>query len=532
MFSVACAQVNSRVGDFSGNRRRIVLQARRALHMGADCVVTPQGALTGYPSLDLFKRRDVAERAWEELKVLAQELYAEGLPPTFVGTMLFDEGRCLNAMCLLRDGAVELAATKQHTTRSGFFDESRVVSSQRYHPVVEIGRRKVMCVIGQDAMALSAQDVEQAEMVLVTEAQPYWEGMPERREAQYGAIAKRIGKPLAFVNAVGGNDAVVFDGSSCGYDAQGQTLMRAPSFEETTMLFEPEGQRALGARETDAMRELYSALVVATRDYVIKNGFKSVMLGLSGGVDSALVATIARDAIGAENVHCIMMPTRFTADESLNDAKELVERQGLHYRIKPIEGMFRGFLGELSADFEGCDWDITEENLQARIRGVLLMAFSNKFGHLVLTTGNKSEAAVGYSTLYGDSVGAYAPICDVLKTKVWELCRWRNRQAEGVLIPENIIDRAPSAELRENQTDQQSLPDYALLDEIIHRYVHLGQGAEQMIGAGLDATTVRRVLGLIHRSEYKRRQCPTGPKVTPVSFGVDWKYPMTACYSV
>lgn len=531
-FALACAQINSKVGDFDGNRRLILKAARRAMESGASCMVTPQCALTGYPTLDLFKRDGFGERAMGELKALAMQLQNEALLPVLVGTILSDEGRCVNALCLIHDGQISVAATKNHLTRSSFFDETRVMLPRALSPIVQIGPYRVLCVIGQDAMTVSTELAGSADVIVVSDAQPYWEGMPFGRETQYAALGKRLGKPILLVNAVGGNDAVLFDGSSCGFNADGETILRLSSFKEEVELFVPGEQKALGPRTNDPTGELYAALTMATRDYVVKNGFTSVLLGLSGGVDSALVATIARDAIGAENVYCLMMPTRFTADDSLVDAKALVERQGLHYTVKPIEGIFQNLMSELRSDFADRPWDATEENLQARIRGLLLMAHSNKFGHLVLTTGNKSEAAVGYSTLYGDSVGAYAPICDVLKTKVWQLCRWRNAR-EGVdMIPRHIIDRAPSAELRENQTDQQSLPDYAVLDDIVARYVHQGQSEEKMIADGLDPIIVRRIVSLIHRNEYKRRQSPLGPKVTPVAFCVDWRHPMTACYSL
>lgn len=532
IFALACAQINSKVGDFAGNRRLIVNAARHAKELGASCMVTPQCVLTGYPTLDLFKRDGVGEKALQELKALAAELQAQDLPPVLVGTILSDEGRCVNALCLVRDGKITVASTKRHLTRAGFFDETRVITPQGLAPIVQLGERRALCLIGQDAMSVTRQQAQNVDVVIISDAHPYWEGMPTRREVQYAAMAKRLGKPLLFVNAVGGNDAVLFDGSSCGFNAEGETVTRLPSFQEQVALFMPETQGALTPKATDATGELYAALTMATHDYVVKNGFSSVLLGLSGGVDSALVATIARDAIGARNVHCLMMPTRFTADESLTDAKALAERQQLHYAVKPIEGIFKTLMSELEDDFNGRPWDATEENLQARIRGMLLMAHSNKFGHLVLTTGNKSEAAVGYSTLYGDSVGAYAPICDVLKTKVWELCRWRNAQEDGDVIPTNIIERAPSAELREGQTDQQSLPDYAILDDIVHRYVHQGQSVETLTAESTDPAVVRRIVTLIHRNEYKRRQSPLGPKVTPVSFCVDWKNPMTAGYSL
>ena len=335
--------------------------------------------------------------------------------------------------------------------------------------------------------------------------------------------------PILYLNCVGAQDELVFDGNSFAMDMDRNVFLRLAGFREDFAVFkacEFFEHHAQEKEDDDIVSELYRALVLAVRDYVGKSGFKDVTLGLSGGVDSALVAAIAVDALGPEHVFAVGMPTRFTSQESIVEAKKLAQNLKIQFDIREIDNLFASFMEFFAEDFKGKAWNETEENLQARIRGMILMAYSNKFNRLVLTTGNKSETAVGYSTLYGDTAGAFAVIKDVLKTEVWELCRYVNKVAGYERIPKFIIERAPSAELREGQTDEASLPPYAVLDAVINDYVNNGEWPESIIGYDADETTVRRVIGLIHRNEFKRRQSPLGPKVSNMAFGRDWRYPI------
>ena len=360
-------------------------------------------------------------------------------------------------------------------------------------------------------------------------------GKSEERERTILPFVKRNRIPLVYVNAVGGQDELVFDGAGFATDAEGTVFLRQPSFTEdlkivaVQTLMKPQTAVPLKEDEKQRLTSMYGALTLALADYVHKNGFKQVVIGLSGGIDSALVATVAADALGADNVLAVMMPTRFTADLSFDLAKRLVTNLRIPYVVRPIEELFKGYQALLADDFVGKAWDVTEENLQARIRGTVLMAYANKFGRLVITTGNKSETAVGYSTLYGDTAGAFALIKDVYKSDVWALARFVNRYWEREVIPEALINRPPSAELREGQLDEASLPKYAVLDAFLKAYVDGRQSLEDAADkAQCDRATAERIVRLVHRNEYKRRQSPTGPKLSGTAFGRDWRYPMTA----
>ena len=537
---LAFYQMNSTVGDFSGNAGKILEAAKKAKKEGAALLITPEMSLVGYPAEDWLLRKDFCERATAAVSGLAKSLEAEGAIPVIVGTVAAKEdGRRFNAACLLKAGRVEMVYAKQHLPEYGVFDEARVFQCGTAPAVFELNGWHLALGICED---LWHGDVAQqaakagAQLLLSVNASPYEVGKSDVREATVVQSAVAAGMPLCYVNCVGGQDELVFDGGSFASDKSGRVVFRQKRFEESLSVFDAGAllqQRALPERRADVAvdEELFEALVLATRDYVRKNGFKQVVLGLSGGIDSAVVAAIAVEALGSENVLAVMMPTRFTADLSLSEAERLAENLGIRYIVRPVEKLFEAFSERLAEDFAGRPWSVAEENLQARIRGTLLMAYSNKFGSLVLTTGNKSETAVGYSTLYGDTAGAFAVIKDLYKTQVWDLARAINRKAGRELIPESIIARPPSAELREGQLDQESLPAYPELDAFLLAYVEDKQSVEEAAKiAGCTLETGERIVRLVHRNEYKRRQSPMGPKVSRLAFGKDWRFPVTSRY--
>ena len=504
--------MNGIAGDLEGNAEKILQAARKAAGAGAMLLVTSELALAGGRVGALADNEEFTRRAATRLDELARAL-SEVRIPVVLGTLQQTNAGVRSVLVLIESGQpVRTLSLRQ-------IDHASPGSAS----IVRLGGVSLRVSLGCDE-CLQPEHGEAAADICV-DMEPFCGADPD--ELMPGN-AGQAARPRLWVNAAGGFDGGVYLGGSSLTDTGMRLVSRLRWFEEdfaVVDLFETGGgDRAL--RKPERLEMLYGALVAATRDYVHKNGFKAVTLGLSGGVDSALVATIAADALGPQNVHCVMMPTRFTAGRSVMDATDFVKRRGFPYVVTPIEPLFGAFLTALAPVFENRPWDVTEENLQARVRGMLLMAYSNKFGRLVLTTGNKSECAVGYSTLYGDTAGAFAPICDVLKTDVWALCRWRNAQAAGPVIPESIIDRAPSAELREGQTDQQSLPPYEVLDAIIRGYVEKRETAEEIAKSGIDEPLVRKVIGMIHRAEYKRRQCPPGPTVSAVSFSSGWRYPL------
>ena len=509
---VAVAQLNGIAGDLEGNAGKIRRAARRATDAGALLLVTPELALTGGRVGALAGNAEFMSRVAASLEALSDTL-SGGSIPVLVGTLQETERGVQSALAFIEPGKPIRTLSLRDLDHCGPGTESRI----------RLGEATVLVSLGCPEEPQTA--AERCDAEIRVEMEPFCGAVPEQVADGHDG---RTVRPRLSVNPAGGFDGGVYPGGSALTDGSARLARRMNFFEEDFAVFdlfeksEPESAPQAPGR----MELLYRALVAATRDYVLKSGFKAVTLGLSGGVDSALVATIAADALGPQNVHCVMMPTRFTSGQSISEATEFVRRRGFPYVVTPIEPLFNAFLTALAPTFENRPWDVTEENLQARVRGMLLMAYSNKFGRLVLATGNKSECAVGYSTLYGDTAGAFAPICDVLKTDVWELCRWRNAQAGGPVIPEQIIDRAPSAELREGQTDQQSLPPYEVLDAIIRGYVERRQSAAQIAKTGIDEALVRKVVGMIHRAEYKRRQCPPGPRLSAVSFACGWNYPL------
>jgi NAD+ synthase (glutamine-hydrolysing) len=588
---IALAQVNATVGDLDGNAELIVAWTRRAAERGARVVVFPEMMLTGYPVEDLALRASFVEASIATLHAVAARLEAEGLGGIAVVTGYLDRrtdlvartglpaGAPQDAAALIYGGRVVITSAKHHLPNYGVFDEFRYFVPGDTLPVFRVptpdGQSVEVAIaicedLWQDGGPVSVCRRSGAGLLVVPNASPYERDKEDVRLDLVVRRAREARSALAYANMVGGQDELVFDGGSILVAADGTLLARGPQFEEALVVADldvpgapaaevpgdqpvdgedgtvitikrvalpdvatpPEpadpGQ-AFWPRLSDPA-EVYAALVTGVRDYVNKNGFRSAILALSGGIDSALTATIAVDAIGADHVHVVLMPSRYSSEHSVSDAEDLVKRQGVHAVTIPIASMVDAFVTELTpAGFP--EAGLPAENLQARVRGVVLMGLSNAGGHLVLTTGNKSELAAGYSTLYGDSVGGFAPIKDVFKTMVWELARWRNAEAarQGMTppIPENSITKPPSAELAPGQLDTDSLPPYEVLDALLDDYVEKDMGSAELIAAGHDPALVERVIRLVDAAEYKRRQYPPGPKISQKNFGRDRRLPIT-----
>ena len=529
---VALAQINCTVGDLQGYAARILDYAGRARDKGADLVLTPELSLCGYPPEDLLLREGFYRDCRRELDALAAKI--DGIIAVVGFPERADDGRHYNAAAVIRDRRVAAIARKHDLPNYEVFDEKRYFTAGNEPCILEIKGVRFGLTICEDvwwpeapAMAKAAG----AEVILSINASPYHKRKQSSRHKVFREWIRASHLPMVYVNLVGGQDELVFDGASCVLDAEGNVVGQAPFFEESLELVEFDGAKPVPgpvSQELPLEAEIYKALVLGTRDYLNKNGFPGALLGLSGGVDSALTLAIACDALGVDRVRAVMMPTQYTAQMSLDDAKEMARRVGVRYDVIPIKPVFDSFLATLSTEFAGRAPDLTEENLQARIRGTILMALSNKFGSIVLTTGNKSEMAVGYSTLYGDMAGGYAVIKDLAKTLVWDIARYRNTVSD--IIPENIITRPPSAELRDHQTDQDSLPPYETLDAIMEGYMELNRSPAEIMAQGFSPADVSRVVGLIKRSEYKLRQAPPGVRITFRGFGKDWRYPITSKY--
>ncbi|MEY4749633.1 MAG: hypothetical protein RIQ60_1847 [Pseudomonadota bacterium] len=561
--SVALLQINPVLGDLAGNARLIADAARRAHASGARLAVAPELALCGYPPEDLLMRPAflaACEQALSDCAAALTDLgdftVVLGHPAAWspagvdggdVRTRSLSTQACLNAASVLRGGRVLGRYAKRELPNYQVFDEKRYfISGRELGPdsglgplVVEVDGRRFGVLICEDAWFAEPAEAARsagAEVLLVLNASPFHLGKQAEREARMAERARTVGLPLLYAHLVGGQDEVVFDGASFAVDAAGALSARAPSFEACELLItltgaDPAPQGPL-AELPGLEAQAWGALVTGVRDYIGKNGFPGALIGLSGGIDSALVLAVAVDALGADKVRTVMMPSPYTADISWIDAADMARRVGVRYDEMSIVPMFDAFKATLAADFAGRAEDATEENIQARVRGTLLMALSNKFGAIVLTTGNKSEMATGYCTLYGDMAGGFAVIKDVAKTLVYRLAAWRNAQAVAVgqqpPIPERIITRAPSAELRANQTDQDSLPPYEVLDDILARYMEQDQSLAEIVAAGHTPADVERVTRLIKFNEYKRRQAPVGIRITHRAFGRDWRYPITS----
>jgi NAD+ synthetase len=529
---IAAAQLNCTVGDLPGNAARILEHAERARAAGADLVVTPELSLCGYPPEDLLLRASFLEDCQRSLEALAQRAPKVALVVGFPEQGA--DGRRYNAAALIRDGRIAAVARKHDLPNYEVFDEKRYFAAGAEPCVFELKGVRFGLTICEDVWTPKAPAMAKAagaQVILSINASPYHKKKQASRHQVFREWIRDTGLPMVYVNLVGGQDELVFDGASCVLDAAGAVVRQAPYFEEALALFAFEGARPLPGAVADDLpleAEVYRALCLATRDYLGKNGFPGAILGLSGGVDSALTLAIACDALGPERVRAVMMPSAYTAQMSLEDAAEMARRLGVRYDVIPIGPVFDAFRASLAPQFAGRAADVTEENLQARVRGTLLMALSNKFGSIVLTTGNKSEMAVGYATLYGDMAGGYAVIKDIAKTLVWRLARYRNTLGE--VIPQNIITRAPSAELRPDQTDQDSLPPYEVLDAIMEAYMEHNRSPREIVALGHAPADVKRVVELIRKCEYKRRQAPPGVRVTFRGLGKDWRYPITSKY--
>ena len=554
---IALAQLNVTVGDFAGNVAKVVAAAREAHNDGAKLLVAPELALSGYPPEDLLLRPAFYAASAAALAHLAEQLKPFAGLHVVVGHPHRDAAHghgkanapiergvppvdTFNAASLIVDGKVVGTYLKQELPNSEVFDEKRYFAADPRPLVFELDGVKYGVVICEDVWhAPAAQQAKAAgaQVLLIPNGSPYHLNKEAVRVDILRARIRETGLPMVYVNMVGAQDELVFDGGSFVLDGNGEMVAKMAQFEEGNAIVEFDGARPVPttvAPELSLEAQVYAALVMGVRDYINKNGFPGALIGLSGGVDSALVLAVACDALGAERVRAVMMPSRYTADISTTDAAEMARRVGVRYDEIAIAPMFDAFRTSLADEFAGRAEDATEENIQARIRGTLLMALSNKFGSIVLTTGNKSEMAVGYCTLYGDMAGGFAVIKDIAKTLVYRLCHYRNAATtfpRQDVIPERILTRAPSAELRENQTDQDSLPPYEVLDAIMRMYMEEDRSLAEIIAAGYAVDDVKRVTRLIKINEYKRRQAPPGVRVSRRAFGRDWRYPITSHYT-
>jgi len=543
---IALGQINPAVGDLAGNAALILQQAEHAHKAQADILLLPELALTGYPPEDLLLRPSFVGEQTRGLETICAELgqCCPGLH-VIVGHVLAEGTRLFNAASVLRDGQCIATYCKQRLPDYGVFDETRYFSAGHEPLVIDCKGLKLGVLICEDVWATADEASPAntcknlgAQALLVLNASPWHMGKQHEREKTIAQAAQ--GLPVVYVNLVGGQDELVFDGASMVVDHKGQVAMLASAFQPelgVVNLYGTPGQAALTVEKLavnpwpDDEAKTYAALVMALRDYVRKTGFTSVLLGLSGGLDSALVLALAVDALGADAVRTVMMPSPHTAQISLDDARQMAQNLGVRHSEIPIAPLTQAFDAALAPLFGKRSTDVTEENIQARVRGVLLMAASNKFGSLLLTTGNKSELATGYCTLYGDMAGGFAPLKDIPKTLAYRLARWRNQQINPAnplppIIPERILTRAPSAELRPDQTDQDSLPPYEVLDEVLMRYVEQNQSVADIIAAGFETDMIKDIVRRIHLNEYKRRQGAVGPRMTTRAFGRDWRYPI------
>jgi NAD+ synthase (glutamine-hydrolysing) len=525
---IGLAQINTTVGDLDGNRDRIVARITEARAEGAELVVFPELAVTGYPPEDLLLRPAFVRAASDATAEVAGA--ATGIT-ALVGAPLAENGRLYNACFVCDSGEVTAVYRKRLLPNYGVFDEERYFESGTEVALLERGGRAIGLTVCEDLWQPGPPAVESAaagsDLLVNLSASPFHVGKDAEREQMFAARARDNRCGLVFCNAVGGQDELVFDGNSFVLDTRGRVIARAPSFEEALLVVDLDDQPTDLATPLGELDQMRLALELGLRDYVKKNGFGEVVVGISGGIDSALTAALAAEAIGSERVHCVSMPSPFTSDATRNDARLAAESLGADFREIPIEDVVSALETVLAASFAGRDRDAAEENLQARVRGTLLMALSNKLGWLVLATGNKSELSVGYATLYGDMVGGFALLKDVYKTDVWRLARHLNERAGREVIPSSVIERAPSAELRAGQLDEDSLPPYGVLDPVLEAYVELDRSKQELVADGFDEEVVARVVAMVDRAEYKRRQAPPGVKLRPRAFGRDRRMPIT-----
>ena len=540
--SVALAQINPTVGDLNGNSALIMNSVAEAKKAGAHIIVFPEMIVTGYPVEDLALRP-----SFQDASIAAVEKIASQISGDIVAVVGYLDRGPQNAVALIHEGKIKARYVKRHLPNYGVFDEFRNFTPGTSDLVVRIHGVDVAVAICEDIWHSMASIASRTPgLVVVPNGSPFERNKDDVRLALVQKRAREIKAPLAYVNMTGGQDDLVFDGDTIVVDKDGQLLARAPQFDDTLVVVEIDcqkesstpdvvistddakaasGSSVIAPRLSDEA-EMWQGLVIGLRDYITKNGFKSVVVGLSGGIDSALVAAIAIDALGAKRVNGVAMPSKYSSDHSVEDAQGLADATGIHFRVTPIGPMVDAYMANVVLK------GLAEENLQARVRGTTLMGISNQEGHIVLATGNKSELAVGYSTLYGDAVGGFAPIKDIYKTDVWALATWRNAQAVAAghtpPIPERSITKEPSAELRPDQKDSDSLPDYQLLDSVLRLYVDEDHGFEALLKDGFDEELIRRVISLVDKAEYKRRQYPPGTKVSGRAFGKDRRLPMTS----
>jgi NAD+ synthase (glutamine-hydrolysing) len=533
---IGLAQLNFLVGDAQGNAARVIDSvARASTALKPDLLVFPELTLSGYPPEDLLFHggfRQAIDRALAAVRDAVRGIGVIVGYPEYVGRDIY------NSAALLCDGAVIVNHRKRELPNYKVFDEKRYFSPGSEATVFEHRGFRIGLLICEDIWECEAARQARAagaELLIIINASPFEVHKQNERESVTRERIADVKLPVVYVNMLGGQDELVFDGNSFVMDAAGKVVMRAPGFEEGTYLVEFVRQGgqvvpvpASVAAELSDVASVYQALVLGVRDYVAKHGFPGVVMGLSGGVDSALTLAIAADALGPQRIHAVMMPSRYTAQMSLDDAQAQARRMGVHYSVIPIEGMFAATLAALAGEFAGRAPDTTEENIQSRCRMLLLMGISNKTGRMLLTTGNKSEMAVGYATLYGDMAGGFAPIKDCNKLLVYRLAAYCNRNGE--VIPQRVIDRPPSAELRPDQKDSDSLPPYEVLDAILEAFIEEDLSVDQIQARGFDRATIGRVLDLVKRNEYKRRQAPPGVRVSRRAFGRDWRYPITNGY--
>jgi NAD+ synthase (glutamine-hydrolysing) len=530
-FKIALAQFSPHIGNLEANAQKMLEQANEAKKQNADLIIFPELSSIGYPAEDLLLRPSLTKRTqqvFEQLKTVKDIVMVFG----FVNQT--EDGQRYNAAAVMKDGQVLGVYNKQNLPNYSVFDEKRYFTEGHQHLVFEYLGHKFGVLICEDVWSLSTvQQLAQlnVETALVLNASPYEVGKPQHRVETMSALAKQMNLNLVYANQVGGQDDLIFDGTSFVIAKNGSVVLQAESFKESLYFAEYEAeQQAFKANALppalDTMAEIYQSLVMATRDYVQRSGFPGVILGLSGGIDSALTLAIAADAIGADKVQAVMMPYTYTAQISVEDAAEQAKSMGVTFGIAEINPIVNSFMQTLYPFFGNSPADATEENLQARARGTLLMGLSNKFGNLVLSTGNKSELAVGYCTLYGDMVGGFSVLKDVYKTIVFELAKYRNSISDKPVIPERVITRPPSAELRPDQKDQDSLPPYDVLDAILYAYIEEDMSQDDIIAKGFDAEVVAKVIRLVDFNEYKRRQGAIGPRISSRAFSRERRYPI------
>ena len=530
-FKVALAQFSPYIGNIESNVQRMIEQANAAKAQNAELIVFPELSVLGYPAEDLLLRPSLHKRTQQAFEQLAT---VKDIVMVFGFVNQTEDGQRHNAAAVMKDGQVLGVYNKQNLPNYSVFDEKRYFTEGHQHLVFEYLGHKFGVLICEDVWSLqTAQQLAQlnVETVLVLNASPYEVGKPQHRIDTLQELAKQLNLHLVYTNQVGGQDDLIFDGTSFVINNSGDVALRAPSFQESLSIAEYQIEnKAYKLSEAvpvlGTMAEIYQSLVMATRDYVQRSGFPGVILGLSGGIDSALTLAIAVDAIGADKVQAVMMPYTYTSQISVEDATEQAKRMGVTFGIAEIHPIVNSFMQTLFPFFGNSPADATEENLQARARGTLLMGLSNKFGNLVLSTGNKSELAVGYCTLYGDMVGGFAVLKDVYKTIVFELAKYRNTVGDTVVIPERVITRPPSAELRPDQKDQDSLPAYDVLDAILYAYIEEDQSQDDIIAKGFDKDVVEKVILLVDRNEHKRRQGAIGPRITSRAFSRERRYPI------